>query len=151
MANAERTGRNDLVVEFVDSHGKSSRLPDIWFRWSSKRGLAASDWNELELGRLLDRLGVGSAATSRVLDRTTTAADLGDRFVETMKARSDDEFVTSAYETMLERAPEPTEMRQWRERLGRGGSRVTVTDSLLQSDAFARRYLRPGVAMEPLR
>jgi hypothetical protein len=148
-AFANRTGRSDLVIELVDSHGNAARLPDVWFRWKAGRGLGSSDWNEPQLAGLLDRLGSG--VVQAVYDRAITCADIGDRIVATTKQKSDEEFIAEAYRMLLDRAPSVQEARKWREHLARGGDRVELTDSLFESEEFAAKYLRPGVRMETLR
>jgi Domain of unknown function (DUF4214) len=150
LPHLDRT--TDLQVEIVDGRGAITRLEDIPFRWSDKRGLKEIDWNAQAVDGLLGRMGMDSAvARPALLRRNMTAADIGNRIVAESKERSNQEFIERLYAVLLERPADPFAFQRWTEKLAHGVWRRDVVDALLTSDEFARKYLLRGATMEPLR
>ncbi len=145
-------GRTDIEVQIVDGAGRLSRLDDVEFRWSNQPGLAPGDWNATAVYGLLERMGMDPAsARPALLKRSITAADLSDRLVSDSKRLTDVEFVERCYAVFFERPADELARRRWTDKLARGMWRRSVADALVSSDEFARKYLAPGVRMEPLR
>jgi hypothetical protein len=142
----------DLQVEIVDGRGEVTRLEDVAFRWSDRRGLQAKDWNAEAVDDLLRRMGMDpTVARPALLQRNMTVGDLGARIVADSKELTDREFVERAFAVLFDRRADPAALQRWSEKLARGVWRRDVVDALLTSDEFARKCLVRGATMEPLR
>ncbi len=102
-------------------------------------------WNPASLATLLARLGHTPATTlPGLLAGKSTLRDFTKPWLRAHRRSRDEEFVQSAFSTLLGRMPDTAGEEFYTEQLARGGSRAYLVDCLLSSAELRTKLRLPG-------
>jgi hypothetical protein len=137
-----REGRHELQVEVVDQSGRVTRLPDIVYWWKPDRVFRPDEWHKERVLRLTREMRLSDAAATHLRTGKRTIFELAREWAQLNAHHDDQTFVTEAQRAFLGRRLSAADKSREVFALRRAFGREPYIRSLVNSDEFARRYLK---------